>query len=69
MSLTVPGPIQAMRDYQENLAWVQSVWVDGSYVGQSFAQAVKTQLGAIVQVAKRSQRSTFAVMPKRWVVE
>jgi transposase len=33
-----------------------------------FAQAVK-QLGATVKVAKRSQLSTFAVTPKRWVVE
>ena len=58
-----------MTDYQEDLLWVQSVLVDGSYTGQPFAQAVKTRLGATVQVAKRSQRSTFAVMPKRWVVE
>ena len=63
------GATQAMRDYQENLACVQSVWVDGSYTAQPFAQAVKAQLGATVQVAKRNQRSTFAVMPKRWVVE
>ena len=63
------GAIQAMRDYQENLSCVQSVWVDGSYTGQPFAQAVKTRLRATVQVAKRNQRSTFAVMPKRWVVE
>jgi transposase len=63
------GAIQAMTDYQENLSWVQSVLVDGSYTGQPFAQAVKTRLGATVQVAKRNQRSTFAVMPKRWVVE
>jgi len=61
--------IQAMRDYQENLAWVQSVWVDGSYTAQPFVQGVKTQLGATVQVAERSQLSTFAVMPKRWIVE
>ena len=63
------GAIQAMTEYQENLSWVQSVLVDGSYTGQPFAQAVKTQLGATVQVAKRSQLSTFAVTPKRWVVE
>ena len=37
------GAIQAMTDYQENLACVQSVWVDGSYTAQPFAQAVKTQ--------------------------
>jgi len=58
------GAIQAMTDDQENLSWVQSVLVDGSYTAQPFAQAVKTQLGATVQVAKRSQLSTFAVTPK-----
>lgn len=69
MSLTVPGRYKLLTEYQENLSCVQSVLVDGSYTGQPFAQAVKTQLGATVQVAKRSQRSTFAVTPKRWVVE
>jgi hypothetical protein len=37
------GAIQAMTDYQENLSWVQSVLVDGSYTAQPFAQTVKTQ--------------------------
>ena len=37
------GAIQAMTEYQENLSCVQSVLVDGSYTGQPFAQAVKTQ--------------------------
>jgi len=37
------GAIQAMTDYQGNLSWVQSVWVDGSYTAQPFAQAAKTQ--------------------------
>jgi transposase len=60
------GAIQAMTEYQENLSWVQSVLVDGSYAGQPFAQAVKTQLGATVQVDKRNQLSTFAVTPKGW---
>ena len=39
------------------------------YVGQPFALAVKDTLGASVQVAKRSELHTFAVIPQRWVVE
>jgi transposase len=42
---------------------------DGGYVGEPFAQAVADTLGATVQIAKRSDLHTFAVMPKRWVVE
>ena len=30
---------------------------------------VKTVLGATVEIAKRSELHTFAVIPKRWVVE
>ena len=42
---------------------------DGGYTGEPFAQAVKDKLGATVQVAKRNELHTFAVIPKRWVVE
>jgi transposase len=41
----------------------------GGYTGESFAQSVKEILGADVQVAKRSELHTFAVIPQRWVVE
>ena len=43
--------------------------VDAGYTGQPFAQAVKDKLGATVQVAKRNELHTFAVIPQRWVVE
>lgn len=42
---------------------------DGGYTGKPFALAVNGLLGAIVQIAKRSELHTFAVMPQRWVVE
>jgi transposase len=45
------------------------VLADGGYTGQPFAQAVKAKLGATVQVAKRNELHTFAVIPQRWVVE
>ena len=63
------GALQAMQRCKANLGQVQSVLADGGYVGQPFAQAVQDMLGATVQIAKRSELHTFAVIPKRWVVE
>lgn len=63
------GALQAMDRCAPNLSQVQSVLVDGGYTGQPFAQAVKDKLDATVQVAKRNELHTFAVIPQRWVVE
>ena len=63
------GAIQAIDRCAANLQQVQCVLVDGGYTGQPFAQAVKDKLGATVQVAKRNELHTFAVIPQRWVVE
>ena len=40
-------------------------------MGEPFARSVREILGddVTVQVAKRSELHTFAVIPKRWVVE
>jgi len=43
--------------------------VDGSYTRHPFADAVQNVLGATVEVARRNELHTFAVTPKRWVVE
>ncbi len=40
-----------------------------SYTGQPFADSVKERLNATVQVGKRNELHTFAVLPKRCVVE
>ena len=63
------GALEAMARCKANLGRVQSVLADGGYVGQPFEQAVQATLGATVQIAKRSELHTFAVMPQRWVVE
>ncbi len=63
------GALQTMGRCKTNLDSVQSVLADGGYAGQPFAEAVKTTIGATVQIARRSQLHTFSVMPKRWVVE
>ena len=63
------GTLQAMARCKPGLARVERVLADGGYVGQPFALAVDEILGASVQIAKRNELHTFAVIPKRWVVE
>jgi transposase len=63
------GALAAFDRCADNLKQVTSVLVDGGYSGKTFAEAVEDKLGATVQVAKRNQLHTFAVMPQRWVVE
>jgi len=48
---------------------VQTTLCDGTYEGKNFADAIKELIGANVEVAKRSELHTFAVIPKRWIVE
>lgn len=63
------GALEAIDRCKVNLGRVQSILADSSYVGQPFAQAVKDKLGATVQIAKRNELHSFAVIPKRWIVE
>ena len=63
------GVLLALSRCAADLQAVRSILADGGYVGQPFAQAVEELLGAEVQIAKRSELHTFAVMPQRWVVE
>lgn len=63
------GALLALKRCAADLQVVQSILADGGYVGQPFADSVKELLGAEVQIAKRSELHTFAVMPQRWVVE
>ena len=63
------GALLALGRCRADLSTVQSILADGGYQGQPFAEAVKTLLGATVQIAKRSELHTFAVIPQRWVVE
>jgi transposase len=61
--------LQAIDRCRPNLERIESVLVDGGYTGQPFADSVKERLNATVQVVKRNELHTFAVLPKRWVVE
>jgi len=45
------------------------IWADGGYAGQLLAWALATGGWAIEIVKKPQGASTFAVLPKRWIVE
>jgi transposase len=63
------GALEMFEVYTTNLSKVLKALVDGGYTGEKFEKAVLDILGAEVEVAKRSELHTFAVIPKRWVVE
>ncbi len=65
------------RECTDNLSQIKKMLVDGGYtgqnfadaIGQNFADAIKEITGAEVEVVKRNELHTFAVLPKRWIVE
>lgn len=63
------GALATFEAHRDDLCRVEKVLVDGGYSGKPFAGAVGEMLSATVEVAKRPELHTFAVMPKRWVVE
>ena len=63
------GALAAFSEHQNSLSAVTNVLVDGGYAGQPFADAVHNLLGATVTAITSETNRTFAVLPKRWVVE
>ena len=65
------GALQALERSRSSLKQVQSLLCDSGYTGEPFAEGVREILSkpVTVQIAKRSELHTFAVIPKRWVVE
>ena len=63
------GALFALARHASDLQSVERILADGGYVGKPFASGVSELLGAQVEIAKRSELQTFAVMPKRWIVE
>ncbi len=63
------GALGAFSLNREALSDVVNVLADGGYTGEPFANEVRKILGATVEIAKRNELHTFAVIPKRWVVE
>ncbi len=56
-------------DVTNHLSLLQKLLADGAYTGENFANEIKRISGAEVEVVKRNELHTFAVLPKRWIVE
>ena len=63
------GAVEMLEINASELPNVSKALCDGGYTGEDFAIAVEMILGAEVEIAKRNELHTFAVIPKRWVVE
>lgn len=63
------GALEIFKLHKKNLSDVINTLADGGYTGEAFAEAVKEILHRTVEIAKRNELHTFAVIPKRWVVE
>lgn len=63
------GALEMFSSNQETLKNVRNVLADGGYTGENFATSTKEILGCTVEIAKRNELHTFAVIPQRWVVE
>ena len=63
------GAIEMFEKTKQNMTLVEKVLADGGYTGDPFQDAIKTLIGADVEIAKRNELHTFKVIPKRWVVE
>ena len=63
------GAIEGLKKSSSFFSNVVNVLVDGAYTGEKFATSIKLLIGAEVEVAKRNELHTFAVIPQRWIVE
>ena len=63
------GALEIFKLHKKNLSDVINTLADGGYTGEAFAEAVKEIFHCTVEIAKRNELHTFAVIPKRWVVE
>lgn len=63
------GAVEMIALFRSRVTSILKVLCDGGYTGEKFALAVDELIGASVEIAKRNELHTFAVIPKRWVVE
>ena len=63
------GALEMFEESKQSMTIVEKVLADGGYTGEPFKSAVKELINADVEIAKRNELHTFAVIPKRWVVE
>ena len=58
------GALEMFMLNKATLANVRNVLADGGYTGENFAAAAKEILGCTVEIAKRNELHTFAVIPQ-----
>ena len=63
------GAIEMFSQLSFSLPTLKAILCDGGYTGENFAVKIREITGAEVQVVKRSELHTFAVIPQRWIVE
>ena len=63
------GALEIFKKHKGNLSKITNILADGGYSGENFANSAKEILNCSVKIAKRNELHTFAVIPKRWVVE
>ena len=63
------GALVAIDRCKPNLELVESLLADWGYIGQPFADGMIERLDATAKIVKRNELHTFAVLPKRWIVE
>jgi transposase len=63
------GALFMFKKSPETMAFVEKALCDGGYTGEKFANEVQKLCGVEVEIAKRNELHTFAVIPRRWVVE
>ena len=56
-------------DVTDYLSALKKIMADRGYTGGTFANTIKALSDAEVEVVKRNELHTFAVLPKRWIVE
>jgi transposase len=63
------GAVDMLSFCADRMGKVLKLLADGGYTGEAFALKVKELIDAEVEIAKRNELHTFAVIPKRWGVE
>ena len=63
------GALMLFCEPNNNFEQVVNILADGGYSGEKFANEVERLIDANVEVVKRNELHSFAVIPKRWVVE
>jgi len=63
------GALEMIAAFRSRLPGILKLLCDGGYTGEAFGTAVHELIGAVVEIAKRSELHKFVVIPRRWVVE